>query len=310
LFFGLISGCTTIIADIIYPTYSVNKSMVLLFDYSSDKGVHSIYYRWNCSVSSSWAANTGRSTVRENTPEHAFVKKLGDTKYLYVSLPSCIDSQYTANVVEFDLSGERPKPKLVMPFVSHKECAPYAENWRVSNYRHIDTSSKDLTGYTPPSGWAMNQQEKAALAKIKEYEYTVFPIKIYRESSWTDYLDYLKILRGLKQATTAQEFWSIYTEKHPDKNSAPYTTITFPTSLKDAERALASEENGIWVFPSKKKESVNIFHVRKKHSQSDPGEGYLKSARIYGRDGDLSLSVFDPDSKTIADGFQHSECFY
>lgn len=309
---ALLSGCTAFMAAATFPaapTVPPDITADLSFDITFEGTTVPVYYRWGCSYSRSWAANTGEWSLHETTTEHAFVKKLARNKYLYVAVPSCATNDSTlTRIVEFDLANGRPAPTLISADF-YDDCKPLEDMGRVSRYRK---------GNTPTEGslQQMDAEEKNALEIFEGYEYEVLPVGLVRETIWSKYPDLSELLLRMQQPVTGREFAGYFLARN---DTPAWRSILrgneFPWGHKmyyqdSPEMSYAHIANGVWTISTAPLRNSGRFSVRKKYrDENDMGEPPIETVNAFDKDIGIFGQAYDPQSRTIAIVRNTSKCF-
>jgi hypothetical protein len=279
----------------------------LQFDYSIGHTSIPFYYRWKCTYSRSWAANSGEWSIHESVDERVVVKKLTGSQYLYVRLPSCksMDSS-EIQVIEFDLSANNPTPSLVSagPFDT---CKALENEERIHDYKI--SRIKDSMSLMK-TNWEMTTEEKHTLKIINQYSYVSLPITIINKKVWSEYPDLAELLATLNKPTTSKEFSKLFLSRH---NTQAWKGILkggneFPWSYemrkKSTARSFAQAQEGNWLFSINNNEKGQSFISYKTYDKRP------KKLAIYGITVDLNEEVYDPKTKEIAIPAGNESCIY
>lgn len=308
----LLSGCTAFIATATFPSAPAmppNSAAELAFEIAFAGKTIPVYYRWACLYSRGWAANTGTWSVSESITNQAFVKKLAQNKYLYVALPSCAEDNGTLpRIVEFDLAGGRPAPKLISA-AFYDDCKQLEDTGRVSRYRKVNAPIQGS-----PS--QMDSDEQKALEIIEGYEYEVLPVGLVRESIWSKYPDLSELLLTMKQPVTGREF----AEHFLARNDSPAWRFIlkgneFPWDhqmyYRDSpEMSYAQVSNGAWKISAQPSGNNEPFSVLKKYrGENDKGDSPITKVNAFGKEIGMFGQAYDPSTRTIAIVKNTTKCF-
>ncbi|MET1281643.1 hypothetical protein [Vibrio navarrensis] len=278
----------------------------LTFDYAINETSIPFYYRWKCTYSRSWAANSGEWSLKESSEEHTVLKKLTSSHYLYVRLPSCKSSDYSnIQIFEFNLSGDKPNPMLVSAGI-FDTCRELENKGRISSYK---ISKVNSLASSIINDWKMTDEEKSILNKIHQYAYVVLPIDFIDEQTWSQYPDVAELLISIENPITSKDFSKLFLSQ---KNSEAWKGILkwgneFPWSRSmrenSTERLFAQAEEESWSLSTKNK--------RKQHFITyNLNESAPKALNIYGIKVGLNEEVYDPITKKIAKPRGNESCFY